>query len=192
MNRRLLFGLFVVLLIVLTSVNIYAARTLPNDNLQEDLHHLEVKNEKIMEEKTELAMKLQTQEPADIQARYNALVKQVSSFIEVAFQQNKKTYQERKDEAHKVMSKGLAATFFPTDTYKGDRKTEVDEVEIFIKTGNLTNNQASVLVKFKHTLYSLQSEHKQVSPVFLKINVHREEGRWMITDFQDVEEERYT
>ncbi|MGI8314922.1 hypothetical protein [Halobacillus mangrovi] len=192
MNRHVLFGVFVALLIVLTSVNIYATRTALNDDLQKRLHQLEVKNEKNIEEKTALKKTLQKQEPADIQARYDALVKQVSSFIEVAFQQNKETYQERKDKAYKVMSKDLVATFFPTDTYKGDRKTEVDEVEIFIKTGNLTNNQASVLVKFKHTLYSLQSDQKQISPVFLKIDVHREEGHWMITDFQDVEEEGYT
>ncbi|WP_153464172.1 hypothetical protein ACJA3J_02590 [Halobacillus sp. SY10] len=192
MNRRVLFVLFVVLLIVLTSVNIYAARTASSDDLQESLHQLKVKNEKVMEEKTELEMTLQKQEPADIQARYDALVKQVSVFIEVAFTQDKETYQERKKEAHKVMSKDLAATFFPTDTYKGDRKTEADEVEIFIKTGNLTNNKASVLVKFKHTLYSLQSDQKQVSPVFLRINAHREEGHWIITDFQDVEEEGYS
>ncbi|MFC7322385.1 hypothetical protein [Halobacillus campisalis] len=192
MNRRVLFGLFLVLLIVLTSVNIYATRTVSNEDLQEDLHELEVKNEKIMEEKTELEMTVQKQEPADIQVRYDALVKQVSTFIEVAFQQDKETYQERKKEAHKVMSNDLASTFFPTETYKGDRKTEVDEVEIFIKTGNLTNNQASLLVKFKHTLYSLQSDQKQVTPVFLRINAHREEGHWMITDFQDVEEEGYS
>ncbi|SEI13528.1 hypothetical protein SAMN05192559_11738 [Halobacillus karajensis] len=192
MNRRFLFGMFVALLVVLTSVNIYATRKASNDDLQEDLHELKVKNEKIMEEKTELEMTLQKQEPADIQARYEALVKQVSTFIEVAFKQDKETYQERKKEAHKVMSKDLATTFFPTETYKGDRKTEVDEVAIFIKTGDLTNNQASVLVKFKHTLYSLQSDQKQVSPVFLRINVHREEGHWMITDFQDVEEEGYS
>ena len=103
-------------------------------------------------------------------------MKQVSTFIEVAFQQDKETYQERKKKAEKVMSNDLVHTFFPTDTYKGDRKTEVDEVEIFIKTGNLTNNQASVFVRFKHTLFSLQSDQKQVSPVFLHINVHREEG----------------
>ncbi|QAS52332.1 hypothetical protein [Halobacillus litoralis] len=192
MNRRVLFVLFVVLLIVLTSVNIYAARTASSDDLQESLHQLKVKNEKVMEEKTELEMTLQKQEPADIQARYDALVKQVSVFIEVAFKQDKETYQERKKEAHKVMSKDLAATFFPTANYKGDRKTEVDEVEIFIKTGNLTNNKASVLVKFKHTLYSLQSDQQQVSPVFLNIKVHREEGLWKITGFQDVEEEGYS
>ncbi|CDQ20905.1 hypothetical protein [Halobacillus karajensis] len=192
MNRRIFFGLFVVLLIVLTSVNIYAARMASNNDLQKRLHQLEVKNEKNMEEKTALKETLQKQEPADIQARYDALVKLVSTFIEVAFKQDKETYQERKKEAHKVMSNDLASTFFPTETYKGDRKTEVDEVEIFIKTGNLTNNQASVLVKFKHTLYSLQSDQKQVSPVFLRINAHREEGHWMITDFQDVEEEGYS
>ncbi|SFK48741.1 hypothetical protein SAMN04487936_11538 [Halobacillus dabanensis] len=192
MNRRVLFGMFVALLILLTSVNIYATHTASNDDLQEDMHELEVKYEEIMEEKTELKETLQAQEPADIQARYDALVKQVSTFVEVAFKQDKRTYQERKKEAHKVMSEDLAATFFPAETYKGDRKTEVDEVEIFIKTGNLTNNQASVLVKFKHALYSLQSDQKQVSPVFLRINVHREEGHWMITDFQDVEEEGYT
>ncbi|MGR9047573.1 hypothetical protein ACQ4XT_02820 [Halobacillus faecis] len=192
MNRRILFGMFVALLIVLTSVNVYATRTASNEDLQKDLHELEVKNEKIMEEKTELKETLQQQEPADIQARYDALVKQVSTFIEVAFKQDKETYQERKKEAHKVMSKDLAATFFPTDTYKGDRKTEVDEVEIFIKTGNLTNNQASALVKFKHTLYSLQSDQQQVSPVFFNIKVHRVKGQWKITDFQDVDEEDYS
>ncbi|WP_028784617.1 hypothetical protein [Thalassobacillus devorans] len=192
MNRRILFGLFVVLLIVLTSVNIYATRTASYDDVQKRLQQLEVKNEKNMEEKTALKETLQKQEPADIQARYDALVKQVSTFIEVAFKQDKETYQERKKKANEVMSKDLAATFFPTDTYKGDRKTEVDEVEIFIQTGNLTNNQASVLVKFKHTLFSLQNDQKQVSPVFLHIKVHREEGQWKITDFQDVEEEGYT
>ncbi|MYL56624.1 hypothetical protein GLW20_03790 [Virgibacillus halodenitrificans] len=192
MNRRVLFGMFVALLIVLTSVNIYATRTASNDDVQKRLKQLEVKNEKNMEEKTALKETLQKKEPADIQARYDALVKQVSTFIEVAFKQDKETYQERKKKANEVMSKDLAATFFPTDTYKGDRKTEVDEVEIFIQTGNLTNNQASVLIKFKHTLFSLQNNQKQVSPVFLHIKAHREEGQWKITGFQDVEEEGYT
>ena len=138
--------MFVALLIILTSVNIYAAQTIANDDLQKELQQLEEKNETIMEEKKELKKTLQKQKPADIQARYNALVKQVSTFIEVSFQQDKETYQERKEKAKEVMSNDLAATFFPTDTYKGDRKTEVEEVEIYIKTGNLTNNQASVFV----------------------------------------------
>ncbi|ASF40975.1 hypothetical protein CEH05_18155 [Halobacillus halophilus] len=192
MKRRVLFGVFVALLIILTSMNIYAAQTIANDDLQKEVQQLEEKNETIMEEKKELKKTLQKQKPADIQARYNALVKQVSTFIEVVFQQDKETYQERKKEAPKMMSNDLAATFFPTETYKGDRKTEVEEVEIYIKTGNLTNNQASVFVRFKHTLLSLQSDQKQVSPVFLHIKVHREEGHWKITDFQHVEEGGYS
>ncbi|ELK46173.1 hypothetical protein [Halobacillus sp. BAB-2008] len=192
MKKHVLFGLFVGLLIVLTSVNIYAIQTIANDDLQKELQQLEEKNESIMEGKKELKKTLQKQKPADIQARYNALVKQVSTFIEVSFQQDKETYQERKEKAKEVMSNDLAATFFPTDTYKGDRKTEVEEIEIYIKTGNLTNNQASVFVQFRHTLFSLQSDQKQVSPVFLHIKVHREEGQWKVTDFQDVEEGGYS
>jgi|GEM_PF-6442552 len=192
MKRRVLFGLFVALLIILTSVNIYAAQTIANDDLQKELQQLEEKNETLMEENTELKETLKEQKPADIQARYNALVEQVSTFIEVSFQQDKETYQERKEKAKELMSNDLAATFFPTETYKGDRKTEVEEVEMYIKTGNLTNNQASVFVQFKHTLFSLQSDQKQVSPVFLHMNVYREEGQWKITDFQDVEEGGYS
>ena len=101
MKRRVLFGLFVALLIILTSVNIYAAQTIANDDLQKELQQLEEKNETIMEEKKELKKTLQKQKPADIQARYNALVKQVSTFIEVSFQQDKETYQERKEKAQR-------------------------------------------------------------------------------------------
>ncbi|UOQ95078.1 hypothetical protein MUO14_09175 [Halobacillus shinanisalinarum] len=97
----------------------------------------------------------------------------------------KETYQERKKQAQSIMSGELINTFFPTETYKGKTKSSVDHVQIFIETGNLTSNHATALVRFHHTLHSLQNEQEQVSNVFLEIEIQLQDGRWMVMDFRE-------
>ncbi|MFC7062604.1 hypothetical protein [Halobacillus seohaensis] len=190
MNKRVIFILFLMLLMAITAFNVYAQRTASNDDLQADIQQLQEENQQVAEEKNELKQTLDQQEPAEIQAYHNALVKQVSEFVETAFVQNKGTYQERKEKAKKIMSEDLLETFFPTDTYKGETKASVGNIELFIKTGHLSSNHATVLVRLDHTLHSLQNDQKQVSPVFIEVKAQRQEDHWMMTEFTEAMKER--
>ncbi|MFG6116939.1 hypothetical protein ACGTN9_17445 [Halobacillus sp. MO56] len=190
MSKRVLFSLFLILLITLTAFNVYVQRTASNDKLQAEMQHLQKENQQMIKERKSLKKTLNRMDPSKVQAQHDALVEQVSSFIETAFVHEKENYQKRKEQAQAIMSSDLVDTFFPTDNYKANTKTAVNDVETFIKTGDLSNNHATVLVRLKHTLYSLQSNRKQVSPVFLELNAQLQNDHWVITDFKDVRKER--
>jgi len=189
MNNRFLFGLLLFSLVATTVFNVYVAGTSSKDDMQAEIRSLEVEKQQALEERNELKHTLKEEDPAEIQKHHKALEEQVSTFIETVFVQNKETYQERKKKAENIMSDELVKTFFPTDVYKGKTKTSVDDVEMFIETGNLSSNHAHVLVRLEHTLHSLESDQKQVSPVFIELNVQRQKDHWIITDFKDVREE---
>ncbi|MCP3028777.1 hypothetical protein [Halobacillus sp. A5] len=190
MNNRFLFGLLLFSLVATTVFNVYVAGTPSKDDMQAEIRSLEVEKQQALEEKNELKHTLKEEDPAEIQKQHKALEKDVSAFIETAFVQNKETYQDRKKNAKNIMSDELVNTFFPTDVYKGETETSVDDVEVFIKTGNLGSNHAQVIVRLEHTLHSLENDQSQVSPVFIEVNVQRQKDQWIITDFKEVREER--
>lgn len=190
MNKRVLFSLLLILLIVITTFNVYVQRTASNEKLQAEIHQLQKEKQQMITEKNALKQTIEQQDPSKIQKHHHALVNQVSAFVKTGFVQDKETYQERKKKANKIMSKDLVDTFFPTDSYKGETKTSVDNVEIFIKTGNLSNNHATVLIRLKHTLYSLKYDQQQTSSVFIKVKVQRQEGDWIITEFKNIGKDR--
>lgn len=177
---------FLVVLLVITSFNIYDFKVSSNEDLQAEIQQLQLENKTISEENNKLNRLLERQEPAEVQSQYNPLLKQISTFVKVAFVQSKETYPERKKQAEKIMSDELRNIFFPTDTYKGDTRTGVNDVQVFIEASNLTNDHATVLVKLKHTLYSLQNEQKQVSPVFIEIHAKCQNEQWLVTDFTEI------
>ncbi|WP_079529942.1 hypothetical protein [Halobacillus hunanensis] len=184
MNKRVLFGLFLGFLIAVTGYNVYAQINASNDELQAKVKQLQANKQQILKENQELKQTLQRQHPAKIQARHRTLVDQISAFVETAFVHSKGTYQERKKQAQSIMSDELINTFFPTETYRGKTNTSIDHVQLFIETGNLTSNHATVLVRFYHTLHSLQNDQEQVSGVFLEIDVQKQDGRWRVVDFK--------
>ncbi|UOR10270.1 hypothetical protein [Halobacillus amylolyticus] len=190
MNKRTLFSLFLILLITITAFNVYVQYTASNDQLQAEIKHLKQENQQVIKERNSLKQTLNEQDPSKIQKHHEAIVDQVSLFIKTAFVHKKETYQERKKIANSIMSKELVNTFFPTEMYERETKTSVDNVEVFIKTGNLPNNHATVLVRLTHTLYSLQGDQKQVSPVFLELSVQLQEDHWVVTDFKAVRKEK--
>ena len=93
MNKRVLFSLFLILLIILTAFNVYVQFTSSNDKLQAENQHLQQENQQLITERNSLKHTLNEQDPSKIQTHYKELVKHVSSFIETAFVQNKETYQ---------------------------------------------------------------------------------------------------
>ncbi|MBM7554820.1 hypothetical protein [Thalassobacillus pellis] len=190
MNKRTLFSLFLTLLITITAFNVYVQYTSSNDKLQAEIKHLKQENQQVIKERNSLKQTVNEQDPSTIQKHHEAIVDQVNLFIKTAFVHKKETYQEQKRKAKSIMSKELVNTFFTTEIYKGDTQTSVDNVEVFIKTGNLSNNHATVLVRLTHTLYSLNSDQKQISPVFLELSVQFQDDHWVVTDFKDVRKER--
>lgn len=189
MNKRVLFGLLVVVLLMVTVFNVYAKATASNDDLQAKITQLQAEKQKAKEENQELKQTLEQQNPADIQAHHEALMKRANRFVETAFVQQPETYPKRKEEAKDIMSDDLVEIFFPTDTYKGDTKTSVGQLQLFIETGTLHQNRATLLLRFNHMLHDVQSGEEQTSPVFLEVNAERQNGQWIMMSFKEAGKE---
>lgn len=189
MNKRVLFGLLVTVLFLVTAFNVYAQTVVSDDDLQAKVTQIQEEKQKAKEENQELKQTLEKQKPADIQAHHEALMKRANRFVETAFVQQTETYPERKEEAKDIMSDDLVETFFPTDTYKGDTKTSVQQLQLFVETGTLNKNQATLLFRFNHTIHDKQSGEKQTSPIFLEVDAQRQNGQWIMTSFKEAEKE---
>ncbi|UOQ94047.1 hypothetical protein MUO14_03495 [Halobacillus shinanisalinarum] len=189
MNKRVVFILFLGFLIASTGFNVYIQVTASDDDLQAKIQQLQADKQQVLNKKQELKQIMDQQRPAKIQTHHRVLVDLVSMFVETAFVHSEETYQERKKQAQSIMSNELVNTFFPTETYKGQTKSSVDHVQLFIETGHFRSNDATVLVRFQHTLHSLQNDQEQVSKVFLEIYVHKQDGRWKVMDFKEATQE---
>ncbi|UOR12022.1 hypothetical protein [Halobacillus amylolyticus] len=185
MNKRVVFGLLLGFLITVTGFNVYTQITTSANELQTEIQRLKADKQQVLNENQELRQTIDQQNPAKIQAHHRTLVDKVNAFIETAFVHSEETYQERKKQAQSIMSDELINTFFPTETYRGETKSSVEDVQIYIETSNLISNHATVLARFHHTLHSLQNDQEQVSNVFLEIDVQRQGEQWMVMDFME-------
>ncbi|WP_018395850.1 hypothetical protein [Bacillus sp. 37MA] len=183
--RIWLFTGFVILVIVITGFNIYL-----DSKLDSGVHveKLQARNMELTEENNSMARQLASVAPSRQESERQAYIETVEKFMNVTMYQEKKGFEERKNQAQSIMNKELFEIFYPTPTfpYGDDYKSTPTDISYFLQSYNPNMEEVHVMVEFNISLLYNQKVEPERTNNVIKLTLNKQENKWIITDIQEI------
>ncbi|MFC5714388.1 hypothetical protein ACFPU1_16705 [Thalassorhabdus alkalitolerans] len=116
----------------------------------------------------------------------------VTTFVNTVYVENEEGYQERKEEARSIMNENMHHYLFPSEeNAQDDLRAYVSDLAVYVEVDSIRNEHTNqqVLTTFTHTIEYLSNGQRNQSQTFLQVEVSREDGEWIITNFHDAANE---
>lgn len=184
-KRKLLFIVFVILVVGVTVFNIYLSKKSMNDGKEKQL---KLSNELLTKQNEDLKKRLDKVLPSAQEQQRRAYLSTAETFIQLSFHREKEGYSERKEKAKSIMSEELLQQFYPTDKYElGDTyKTKPIEMKFYLQENEPDKEEVNVLAEFINvTTDSTQNREEKVNNV-LRIIIKKEKETWRVTSVEEL------
>ncbi|PFT54734.1 MerR family transcriptional regulator [Bacillus cereus] len=184
-KRKLLFIVFVILVVGVTVFNIYLSKKSMNDGKEKQL---KLSNELLTKQNEDLKKRLDKVLPSAQEQQRRAYLSTAETFIQLSFHREKEGYSERKEKAKSIMSEELLQQFYPTDKYElGDTyKTKPIEMKFYLQENEPDKEEVNVLAEFINvTTDSTQNREEKVKNV-LRIIMKKENETWRVTSVEEL------
>ncbi|PFV02911.1 MerR family transcriptional regulator [Bacillus cereus] len=184
-KRKLLFIVFVILVVGVTVFNIYLSKKSMNDGKEKQL---KLSNELLTKQNEDLKKRLDKVLPSAQEQQRRAYLSTAETFIQLSFHREKEGYSERKEKAKSIMSEELLQQFYPTDKYElGDTyKTKPIEMKFYLQENEPDKEEVNVLAEFINvTTDSTQNREEKVNNV-LRIIMKKEKETWQVTSVEEL------
>ncbi|PFC69286.1 MerR family transcriptional regulator [Bacillus cereus] len=184
-KRKLLFIVFVILVVGVTVFNIYLSKKSMNDGKEKQL---KLSNELLTKQNEDLKKRLDKVLPSAQEQQRRAYLSTAETFIQLSFHREKEGYSERKEKAKSIMSEELLQQFYPTDKYElGDTyKTKPIEMKFYLQENEPDKEEVNVLAEFINvTTDSTQNREEKVNTV-LRIIMKKEKETWQVTSVEEL------
>ncbi|HDR7437101.1 TPA: MerR family transcriptional regulator [Bacillus anthracis] len=184
-KRKLLFIVFVILVVGVTAFNIYLSKKSMNDGKEKQL---KLSNELLTKQNEDLKKRLDKVLPSAQEQQRRAYLSTAETFIQLSFHREKEGYSERKEKAKSIMSEELLQQFYPTDKYElGDTyKTKPIEMKFYLQENEPDKEEVNVLAEFINvTTDSTQNREEKVNNV-LRIIIKKEKETWRVTSVEEL------
>ncbi|SEB22420.1 MerR family transcriptional regulator [Bacillus nitratireducens] len=184
-KRKLLFIVFVILVIGVTAFNIYLSKKSMSDGKEKQLN---LSNELLTRQNEDLKKRLDKVLPSAQEQQRRAYLSTAETFIQLSFHREKEGYNERKEKAKSIMSEELLQQFYPTDKYElGDTyKTKPIEMKFYLQENEPDKEEVNVLAEFINvTTDSTQNREEKVNNV-LRIIIKKEKETWRVTSVEEL------
>ncbi|PEM23082.1 MerR family transcriptional regulator [Bacillus wiedmannii] len=184
-KRKLLFIVFVILVVGVTVFNIYLSKKSMNDGKEKQL---KLSNELLTKQNEDLKKRLDKVLPSAQEQQRRAYLSTAETFIQLSFHREKEGYSERKEKAKSIMSEELLQQFYPTDKYElGDTyKTKPIEMKFYLQENEPDKEEVNVLAEFINvTTDSTQNREEKVNNV-LRIIMKKEKENWQVTSVEEL------
>lgn len=184
-KRKLLFIVFVILVVGVTAFNIYLSKKSMNDGKEKQL---KLSNELLTKQNEDLKKRLDKVLPSAQEQQRRAYLSTAETFIQLSFHREKEGYSERKEKAKSIMSEELLQQFYPTDKYElGDTyKTKPIEMKFYLQENEPDKEEVNVLAEFINvTTDSTQNREEKVNNV-LRIIMKKEKETWRVTSVEEL------
>ncbi|PEF16026.1 MerR family transcriptional regulator [Bacillus cereus] len=184
-KRKLLFIVFVILVVGVTVFNIYLSKKSMNDGKEKQL---KLSNELLTKQNEDLKKRLDKVLPSAQEQQRRAYLSTAETFIQLSFHREKEGYSERKEKAKSIMSEELLQQFYPTDKYElGDTyKTKPIEMKFYLQENEPDKEEVNVLAEFINvTTDSTQNREEKVNNV-LRIIMKKENEIWRVTSVEEL------
>ncbi|MGE7874962.1 MerR family transcriptional regulator [Bacillus paramycoides] len=184
-KRKLLFIVFVILVVGVTVLNIYLSKKSMSDGKEKQL---KLSNELLTRQNEDLKKRLDKVLPSAQEQQRRAYLSTAETFIQLSFHREKEGYNERKEKAKSIMSEELLQQFYPTDKYElGDTyKTKPIEMKFYLQENEPDQEEVNVLGEFINvTTDSTQNREEKVKNV-LRIIIKKEKETWRVTSVEEL------
>ncbi|WP_144597095.1 MerR family transcriptional regulator [Bacillus cereus] len=184
-KRKLLFIVFVILVVGVTVFNIYLSKKSMNDGKEKQL---KLSNELLTKQNEDLKKRLDKVLPSAQEQQRREYLSTAETFIQLSFHREKEGYSERKEKAKSIMSEELLQQFYPTDKYElGDTyKTKPIEMKFYLQENEPDKEEVNVLAEFINvTTDSTQNREEKVNNV-LQIIMKKENETWRVTSVEEL------
>ncbi|PGM50798.1 MerR family transcriptional regulator [Bacillus cereus] len=184
-KRKLLFIIFVILVVGVTVLNIYLSKKSMSDGKEKQL---KLSNELLTKQNEDLKKRLDKVLPSAQEQQRRAYLSTAETFIQLSFHREKEGYNERKEKAKSIMSEELLQQFYPTDKYElGDTyKTKPIEMKFYLQENEPDQEEVNVLAEFINvTTDSTQNREEKVNNV-LRIIIKKEKETWRVTSVEEL------
>lgn len=184
-KRKLLFIMFVILVVGVTVFNIYLSKKSMSDGKEKQL---KLSNELLTKQNEDLKKRLDKVLPSAQEQQRRAYLSTAETFIQLSFHREKEGYSERKEKAKSIMSEELLQQFYPTDKYElGDTyKTKPIEMKFYLQENEPDKEEVNVLAEFINvTTDSTQNREEKVNNV-LRIIMKKENETWRVTSVEEL------
>ncbi|PEB77882.1 MerR family transcriptional regulator [Bacillus cereus] len=184
-KRKSLFIVFVILVVGVTTFNIYLSKKSMSDGKEKQL---KLSNELLTRQNEDLKKRLNNVLPSAQEQQRRAYLSTAEMFIQLSFHREKESYNERKEKAKSIMSEELLQQFYPTDKYElGDTyKTKPIEMKFYLQENEPDQEEVNVLAEFINvTTDSTQNREEKVKNV-LRIIIKKEKETWRVTSVEEL------
>ncbi|MGR3779313.1 MerR family transcriptional regulator [Bacillus paramycoides] len=184
-KRKSLFIVFVILVVGVTTFNIYLSKNSMSDGKEKQL---KLSNELLTRQNEDLKKRLDKVLPSAQEQQRRAYLSTAEMFIQLSFHREKEGYNERKEKAKSIMSEELLQQFYPTDKYElGDTyKTKPIEMKFYLQENEPDQEEVNVLAEFINvTTDSTQNREEKVKNV-LRIIIKKEKETWRVTSVEEL------
>ncbi|MED1569561.1 MerR family transcriptional regulator [Bacillus paramycoides] len=184
-KRKLLFIVFVILVVCVTVFNIYLSEKSMSDGKEKQL---KLSNELLTRQNEDLKKRLDKVLPSAQEQQRKSYLSTAETFIQLSFHREKEGYNERKEKAKSIMSEELLQQFYPTDKYElGDTyKTKPIEMKFYLQENEPDQEEVNVLAEFINvTTDSTQNREEKVNNV-LRIIIKKEKETWRVTSVEEL------
>ncbi|OSX90902.1 MerR family transcriptional regulator [Bacillus cereus] len=184
-KRKSLFIVFVILVVGVTTFNIYLSKKSMSDGKEKQL---KLSNELLTKQNEDLKKRLDKVLPSAQEQQRRAYLSTAETFIQLSFHREKEGYSERKEKAKSIMSEELLQQFYPTDKYElGDTyKTKPIEMKFYLQENEPDKEEVNVLAEFINvTTDSTQNREEKVNNV-LRIIIKKEKETWRVTSVEEL------
>ncbi|PEQ33589.1 MerR family transcriptional regulator [Bacillus cereus] len=184
-KRKSLFIVFVILVVGVTTFNIYLSKKSMSDGKEKQL---KLSNELLTRQNEDLKKRLDKVLPSAQEQQRRAYLSTAETFIQLSFHREKEGYNERKEKAKSIMSEEILQQFYPTDKYElGDTyKTKPIEMKFYLQENEPDQEEVNVLAEFINvTTDSTQNREEKVKSV-LRIILKKEKETWRVTSVEEL------
>ncbi|WP_049666854.1 hypothetical protein [Bacillus sp. FJAT-27231] len=184
-KSKIIFAIFAAIVISITVFNIYLDRKIDSG---EDVERLKKENNELRAENVGMEEKLLSVTPSSQESERKDYIQLAEKFINLTMFQEKEGYEERRNQAEKIMSKDLFELFYPTETfqYEESYSSKPSDVSIYLRSHQALENEIILLAEYKVNLLTKEKSEPETTNNVVKLTVNKQEGKWIVTSIDEI------
>ncbi|MBD5798216.1 MerR family transcriptional regulator [Bacillus pseudomycoides] len=184
-NRKTWFVTLAIVIAGVTFLNIFLYSR--NDETG-DVKQLKVRNQVLQTENEELKKKVKETLPSEQEQERQSYLSAVEKFIQLSFHREKQGYEERREQAKKLMKDEVFQLFYPTDTFEmGDTYvSKPSDMKLYLQDYKIGASQVEVIAEFKNTVTIGANGTTDKTKNVMKVTVQKNQESWQVTNVEEL------
>ncbi|PDX97007.1 MerR family transcriptional regulator [Bacillus pseudomycoides] len=153
-----------------------------------DVKELKVRNQVLQTENEELKKKVKETLPSEQEQERQSYLSAVEKFIQLSFHREKQGYEERREQAKKLMKDEVFQLFYPTDTFEmGDTYvSKPSDMKLYLQDYKIGASQVEVIAEFQNTVTIGANGTTDKTKNVMKVTVQKNQESWQVTNVEEL------